>query len=141
MEAAAAFWLALAAVIVGSGYFKSRTEAARHETLRHIIEKTGNVDEVQFRALFPPVPASVWQPKPPQPGSGYRAMRILGTLVLFVAIGLSILFWVLVNLGKEEDAAIGFGIAALVATIGIGLHVAAIFVPKPRSQDSLPPAA
>jgi hypothetical protein len=54
---AAAFWIALAAVLIAGGWFKSRSEAMKHETIRRIIERTGQVDEVTLKALCePPVP-------------------------------------------------------------------------------------
>lgn len=54
---AAAFWIALGAVLIAGGWWKSRSEALKHETIRRIIEKTGEIDELKLKALFePPVP-------------------------------------------------------------------------------------
>ena len=119
---AAAFWIALAAVLISGGWFKSRSEATKHETIRRIIEKTGEVDEVKLRALFePPVnPAArarqetirdilakteqvdealakeLLQPPPnawdSKPGDGYRAMQVGGTVLLITGLGMVIFF-------------------------------------------------
>ena len=51
-----AFWIAVAAVLIAGGWFKSRGEAQKQQTLRTIIEKTGTVDEALLRQLFPTPP-------------------------------------------------------------------------------------
>lgn len=141
---AAAFWIALAAVIIASGWFRSRSEAQKHETLRRIIEKTGHVDEMQMRALFQPpaphIPDHVWG-RPPAPGSGYRTLRVLGSIVLFVAIGLATLFTVLMLAGgARRDAIIGCAVASLVALFGAGLFFSSRFLarPPPSGQSERP---
>ena len=77
---AAAFWIGLAAFLIAAMYFRSRSEATKHETLRQIVEKTGQVDERQLKALFEPPPNAFT--RVPPPGGGYRAMRIFGLLLL-----------------------------------------------------------
>jgi small-conductance mechanosensitive channel len=117
---AAAFWIALAAVLVAGGWWKSRSEAQKHETIRRIVEKTGQVDEVKLKELFePPVPGWVrerieiikeitktqplsdakirelLQPPPSpwdgsKPGDGYRALRVSGAIIMFLGLGIAI---------------------------------------------------
>jgi len=130
MEPAVAFWIAVAAVIIATSWFKSRSDAEKHETLRRIVEKTGQIDETQFKTLFND-PNSLWHPKPSEPGEAYRALRVAGTIIGFAAMGLAILFGVLLFDGRH-DAIIGLGVAGIVAMVAIGLHVSTRFVTRPR---------
>jgi len=134
----AAFWIALAAVMISSGWFNSRREAMKHETIRQMVEKTGRLDEAALRELFPPR-----QPLPPhwfrgpEQGMGYRTMRVFGTLWLFVALGLAICFSILYLTNPttwQFDAPIGFGVASVIALVGAGLFAASTFLPKPLPQ-------
>jgi hypothetical protein len=138
---AAAFWIALAAVIISGRWYKLRREALKHETIRHMIEKTGRIDEAQLKELFPaPPPPGPLPPhwfQPPEQGVGYRTMRVFGTLALFVALGLAICFSILYRFGDPSwrlDAPNGFGVASVVALLGVGLFVASRFVKKPLPQ-------
>ena len=129
----AAFWIAIAAIIISWGYFRSRREAARHETLRHIVEKTGQVDESLFRALFPPSPDSLWPPKPAPQGTGQRLLKVFGTLVICFAIGLGLFFSVLqfADTASAKQVVRGYASASLVLLVGIGLLLGSRFLPKP----------
>jgi hypothetical protein len=49
---AAAFWIALAAVLISGSYFHFRRERLRQETLLKLVERTGQLDEQQVKALF-----------------------------------------------------------------------------------------
>lgn len=130
MSTAVAFWLAVAAVVIATAWFKSRSDAEKHETLRRIVEKTGQIDEAQLKALFD-APNALLQPRPPEPGDTYRGLRVAGTVVCSAAVGLAILFLVLYVDGRH-DAIIGIGVAGLVAMVGIGLHLSTRFVTRPR---------
>jgi hypothetical protein len=131
---AAAFWIALAAFLIAAMYFRSRSEATKHETLRQIVEKTGQVDERQLKALFEPPPNAFT--RVPPPGGGYRAMRIFGLLLLFIAAGLLIFFTILGWSRTQlwNVAAIGYGAASIVALVGAGLSLAARFLPRPLAD-------
>lgn len=56
-----------------------------------IVEKTGEVDEEQLRKLFRRLRMGGTNPGPevPEPGAGYRALRILGVLTICIAAGLA----------------------------------------------------
>jgi hypothetical protein len=138
MQAAAAFWIALAGVIIAGGYFRSLREATKHETLRRIVEKTGHVDENQFNTLFAPAP-SVWLPPGPKPaGAGYRALRILGTVFMFIAMGLVAFFTIFAQTGTQHWNAviIGYAGSSVVLLFGAGLFFASQFMPKPPVAGS-----
>jgi hypothetical protein len=132
---AAAFWIALAAVLISGGYFNFRRERLRQETLLRLVERTGQLDEQQVKALYPPpppLPAHVWGP--PEYPDGRRSLKVFGTVALSIAAGLGIFFLILFNMGTpgmQQNAVWGFGWSALIACFGIGLFVAARFVRPP----------
>jgi hypothetical protein len=135
---AAAFWIALGAIIIAGGYFRLRSEATKHETLRRIVEKTGQVDETQFKTLFVP-PPSPWLPPGPGPvGGGYRALRLFGTLVMFIAVGLAIFFTIFAQTGAQRWNAvlIGYASASVVLLFGAGLFFCSRFLAKPPIAGS-----
>jgi len=133
-----AFWIALAAVLIAGGWFKSRGEAQKQETLRKIIERTGTVDEALLRQLYPTplvFDPSAWARK--ARGSGYRALRVSGTIAMCVAIGLIVFFGPLWLRGIEEDAMVGVAIGVITFASGLGFFLASRFAerPPPERQD------
>jgi hypothetical protein len=56
----AAFWIALAAVLIGGQWHKKMKEQMRHETVRLLIEKGEPLDQGQVRELLYPKPP--WTP-------------------------------------------------------------------------------
>jgi hypothetical protein len=131
---AAAFWVSLAAFLIAAMYFRSRSETAKHETLRQIVEKTGRVEEGQFKSLFDPPPPNAFTRIPP-PGGGYRAMRVFGLLLIFISAGLFVFFTILGSSGAVQwyRAEIGYGAASVVALLGAGLFLASRFLPPPQA--------
>ncbi len=139
---AAAFWIALAAVLISGGWFKSRSEAQKHETLRRLVDKTGQVDEAQVKQLLSPPPSPAWPPnhpwlRGPRPGDAYRAWRASGAVVMFAGAGLGAAFAFLAYLSpvREPDAVIGVAIGLGVAVFGAGLFFASRFATPPRPTD------
>jgi hypothetical protein len=133
---AAAFWISLASFLIAAMYFRSRNEVTKHETLRQIVEKTGRVEESQFKSLFDAPPPNAFT-RIPAPGGGSRALRVFGTLLLFVAAGLFIFFTILGSSGAVQwsRAEIGYGAASLVALLGAGLFFASRFLPPPPAVN------
>lgn len=131
----AAFWIMIAAVVVAGDWLRVRREALKHETLRQIIEKTGRIDEAQLRALFQP-PTPGWF-REPGAGAGYRALRVLGTVVISIALGLTVFFSILwlSSPARHDSALIGFATTSVIALTGIGLFVASRFMPPPPRSD------
>jgi hypothetical protein len=74
------FWIFIASIAIAGMWSSSRREAEKHETVRRIVEKTGVVDEAKLKELFSRAEA----PQSP-PGGGYRALRITGTIIMFIA--------------------------------------------------------
>ena len=143
---AAGFWLAVAAMIVAVVWSRSRREQMKHETLRKIVEKTGQVDEEQLKALLQP-PTPDWSHhawgRVPEPGGGYRALRILGVLTCFFAVGLSVFAGLMLALAErfadfpeELDLWPVFPIAIGIAIFGCGLFYCSRFLPKPQPEAS-----
>jgi hypothetical protein len=137
--AAAAFWIGLAAFLIAAGYFKVRGEALRHETLRRVIEKTGEVDEERLRELLqpPPPPDPSKNPWMTASGDSYRFLRGFGLVVLAAAIGL-VLFFTIVDHGgaiDPEDVFIGYGVASLIAMVGLGIFLSSRYCEKPPRTE------
>jgi hypothetical protein len=142
---AAAFWIALAAVLIAGNWFRTRREELKQQTLLRLVERTGQLDEQQVKLLFPPQPSAPLPPHwfaPPNPDAGRQMARIFGTLCLAVAVGLTIFFAIRVEFGtfaQQEDAVSGFGAAALVACVGVGLFITTRFMAKPVDRDRQDP--
>ena len=145
---AAGFWLAVAVMIVAVVWSRSRREQMKHETLRQIVEKTGHVDGEQLKTLLqPPTPAwshHAWG-RVPEPGGGFRALRIIGVLTLFLAAAIAtvagFMFAIVLpghsaSIGVENDVVPVFAIAAGIAVLGCGLFFCSRFLPKPQPEAS-----
>lgn len=138
----AVFWIAVAAVLIAGGWFKSRGEAQKQETLRKIIERTGTVDEALLKQLFPtPVVLApgAWGQKT-APGDTYRALRVIGTIAMCVAAGLILFFtpvWLVIG---EGDAMVGvaFGVVTLASGLGFFLASRHTERPPPERRDGRP---
>jgi hypothetical protein len=142
---AAAFWISIFGFFIAMGWFKQRADERRQETLLRIIERTGQVDEEQMKMLFPPPPAHRFDPnnlpwlRPPAPGETRSHLRIAGTIMVSVAFGAGFFAYML-SLGAETQrgaALVFFGIAGLMACIGVGLFIAALYFPPalPENRD------
>jgi hypothetical protein len=147
----AAFWICVAAVIIMVGWFKSKGEAQKHQTFRTIVEKTGTVDEAQLRMLFDT--PSVWtRPIPfrePPRGGTFRMLRVIGSVVMFLAGGLMLFSGVLLGMlfpetGPGTDQAmrigpsIGMALSGFVFLLGAGVFFSSRFVEKPPSVSDQP---
>jgi hypothetical protein len=138
---AAAFWIALAAVLIAGGWHKVRREQIKQETLLRLIEKTGRLDEELVKAIFPPPPPTPWPPswhRPPDPTEGRRQMQGFGVVMTAVGVGLAVLATVLKLFGdapKQEAAIVWFGIASVVVMFGLGMFVASKFATGPAPRD------
>ena len=140
---AAAFWIALAAVLIAGSWSKVRREQIKQETLLRLIEKTGQLDEAQVKLLFPPPPPPAhWPPPwhhPPDPLQVPRGLRVGGFVVLGIAAGLAVLGLVLRTLGtgeQQDEFGIAFlGLGGLVACLAVGLFFASKFATGPLPRD------
>jgi hypothetical protein len=129
----AAFWIALAAVIVSGRWLKARREALKYDTIVRLAEKTGRIDEEQFKLLFPPPLPRNWF-APPEPGQGRMVLRVFGTIVLSVALGLGAVFLVV----SMRPIGGGTGLVIILAFFGVGLFVASRFLPARRGDREAP---
>lgn len=127
-----AFWIALAAVIIMGAWNSRRSAELRHGTLRLMLEKGEKVDETVLLGLLKPADPYASNAKP---GDAYKALRIIGTMVLFLAPGLALLLNVIgfIN-GTREVQVIGLAIGGLLALLGAGLHVCTRFVDRPPAR-------
>ncbi|HEX5048498.1 MAG TPA: hypothetical protein VFX89_15395 [Gammaproteobacteria bacterium] len=138
----AAFWIGLAAVIIAGSWYRSRSEAQKHQTFRTIVEKTGNVDEEQLRLLITPPRSNPWEPGR---GDSYRFLRGAGAILMFLGGGGLLFGGVLLlgvifapspsgNDGPGIFMALGFG--ALV--LGAGIFYSSRFAEKPAAESERP---
>jgi hypothetical protein len=136
--AVAAFWLALAAVLIASRWKAKHVEALRHETARLLIQKDGAVDLAQIKDfLYPPPPPC--PPLPPghpwaqyRPDKTYRGLRAAGTVLMFAAFGVAALvaaFMLATQRPFFMETAVGT--ASFFFLLGMGLFFAARFM-KPQ---------
>jgi hypothetical protein len=136
----AAFWIFVAAAVVASIWKKKHSEALRHETVRLLIEKGQKLDEEQLGKLLNPEPPD-WmglKQKPGKRGNAYRGLRIIGTILIFIAIGLFfVCVWRGMMLGIQERSLLEIATAIpILVMAGIGLFVSSRFVPRPPSDEN-----
>jgi hypothetical protein len=128
----AAFWIFIAVVVWASVWEKARRNAEKHETLRRIIEKTGVVDEVKLKELFAPPPASdAWKAPP---GSGGRALRIVGSIVMGIGAALAIFSAIMRQFGPAtglHGATIGLSMGVAVAFVGLAIFLSSRYAAPP----------
>ena len=144
--AALGFWIFIAAIIVAAMWQETRQKAEKHETLRRIVEKTGTIDEAQLQELFSKSSSGEWKP-----GTSYRALRIWGTIVMFIGAGVftffSLVLAIFVLLGKTselpdlENIAPLFVLGIGIAMVGFGLFFSSRFADPPDNVRNEPPAS
>ncbi len=137
-----AFWVFIASCVVAGIWRQKNSEAIRHETLRQLIAKEQKLDEAQIEKLLNPAHGSGWaafqEHSRMAPGSGYRTLRIFGSIAIFSSFGLAIAAaWQRFLRGQINDGVAGFGTAAsILIMIGIGLIFSSRFAPKPPKDEN-----
>jgi len=147
--AAAAFWIALAAVLIARSWKMKHVEQMKHETIRLLIQKEGTLNPDMVKELLNPKPAE-WNPqtaamlglKKWEPGESRRHMRVWGIIFMiagpgigsvFVTIGLTRVFGFNTEMSAGDSSAlISVGISLVIAflLLGIALTYASGFLPK-----------
>lgn len=136
----AAFWIALAAVIISGRWLKARREAMKYDTIVRLAEKTGRIDEEQFKLLFPPPgPLPPHWFAPPPPGNGRMVLRVFGTILMFTGAGLMAAVVLLQGYFTLELVLVrGFATGIVLAFFGAGLFIAGRFAPARRDDREAP---
>src|SRR5690606_2849909 len=128
MDAGAALFLFLAAVVVGGMWVDARKEGERQETLRRLLDKGDRLDDVQLRELL----QSVQRPHSRHghhgdggnPGEAVRGLRVAGTLIIFAGLAVMLVFGILNKLRPDDDmlpaAVIGLGVMVFGAGFFVG---------------------
>lgn len=133
----AAFWIFIAVVVWASTWEKARRNAEKHETLRRIIEKTGTIDEAKLKELFAPPPVSESWKSPP--GGGYRALRIIGTIVIGIGAALAILAVLIGQFGsvaQQRDSTIALFMGFALAFVGLAIFLSSRYAARPPDQGN-----
>ena len=120
------FWMFVAALVVAGIWKEARQQAEKHETLRRLVEKTGTIDEARLKELFSAAPG-----EETRPGGGYRALRIIGTILMFLAPGLAIIFVTIGIMFGDRQAFAALAIAAATALVGLGVFFSSRFAEPP----------
>jgi hypothetical protein len=133
-------WIFIAAIVVAGIWRDARQKAEKHETLRRIVEKTGTIDEAKLKELFKEQASGEWKS-----GDGYRLLRILGTIVVFVGAGVATFVLLAAGLGQLFYGATFDGwfaalaISAGIAMLGFGIFFSSRFAEPPPTGNE-PPA-
>jgi hypothetical protein len=131
------FWLFIAALVVAGYWKETRQEAEKHETLRRMMEKTGAVDEAKLKELF-----NSAVDRKSKPGGGYRALRITGTIIMFLGAALALFFLAVTAIFADDrsHAQVAIVIAAGIALLGAGVFFSSRFAELPPDSRNEPPA-
>ena len=153
--ATAAFWIAIAAVLVARSWKMKNTEQMKHETVRLLIQKDGAVNADMVKELLNPK-APEWNPqtaamlgiKKWEPGESRRHMRVWGIIFMiagpgigcaFAVIGLTRVFGFNTEISAGDSAsfiALGISLVIVFVLLGIALSYASGFLPKgPEGPD------
>ena len=128
--AGATFWAFVAALVFIGAWRMKKIETIRHETIRLLIEKNQIIDAETLTQLFRPH----WIPSH-ESGNTYRMMKVAGTVVIALGLGLCMMGFCFAFLA-EDKTALGFGgPAALLVILGAGIMFAARFMPRPPAKD------
>lgn len=140
------FWIFIASMIVAGIWSSSRREAEKHETLRRIVEKTGVIDEAKLKELFSPA-----KDGKSSAGGGYRALRITGTIVMFIGAVPAIFGTVALivrTMGPLSESGLpppafvlgALLISACIVVLGAGVFFSSRFAEPPPDSRTEPPA-
>lgn len=125
--AAMAFWGFIAAVVVAGIWYDIRKREAQQETVRRLIESGQAIDDKIMDKLL----------SQGDDGSDRldRGFKVTGIILLPVAVGLAVLGTVL---GMEHaNARLPlYGVAGLVACVGVGFFIAAAVARRWYVQDN-----
>lgn len=140
------FWIFISALIVGGMWLDWQKKAAKHETLRRIVEKTGTLDEAKLKALF----NDDDEESATKPGYAYRGLRICGVIVLSLAAAIATFFLIAAGVGKLfgpvgmfnniTGLIGGLAVSASIAVLGLGLFFSSRFATPPADSRNEPPA-
>ena len=129
------FWIFVAAVVVAGHWSSARKNAEKHETLRRIVEKTGTIDEAKLKELFKEEDS-----EESKPGYTYRGLRIGGSIIMFVGVGIALFFLIPTLLGHPIEWWYGgLAIAAGIVILGLGVFFSSRFAEQPPAPRNDPP--
>src|SRR6187549_3493657 len=113
----------------------------KYDTIVRLAEKTGRIDEEQFKLLFPPPgPLPPHWFAPPPPGNGRMVLRVFGTILMFLGAGLMVTVVLLQGgyFGPRVFSVDAFVTGIVLAFLGAGLFIAGRFAPARREDREVP---
>ena len=122
------FFTFLALCVIVSMRKRRAIEAMRHETIRKMMESSQALDSATIRMVLNPLHQA-------KPGTWHLIMRVVGTILLFIAGGLECMFLWFGFVGKFSGILTWIGIPFLVAMIGAGILYASRFIPPPPAES------
>jgi hypothetical protein len=125
--AAMAFWMFIAAISVAGVWDGIRKREAKHETVRRLIESGKEIDSELMDKLI-----GLTDNKSERPD---RVFFITGLWVLPAAVGLVALGFGLGFISEEAEVAL-YGVAGLLAVLGLGFLVASKIVGRWYTDDN-----
>ena len=126
--AALGFWIFIGMTVFAGAWGSVKKRDGNHETLRRIVESGQSIDRELANALLDLTS---------ERRNTARDLNVGGVIMLPTALGLAIMGWVMSWLLAEELLFIAFGVAPLVALIGLGLLAAAHLVRREEDDDFL----
>jgi len=126
-----AFWIAIAAISIFGMHLARRTQELKHETLRMLVDKGEKVDESLLRELLGTPGQAARQSRQ----QTYTGLRIAAVILFCIAPGVMFLFLTIGEAaGKPGLQVLGLGVGALVALVGLGLHLGSNIVKRMPEQ-------
>ena len=123
---------------MGGALNSRRNHEMRHMTIRLMLEKGEQVDPQLLRELLKP--DASFLPRQPPAGESYTALRVMGTIALFLAPAVAaVIIMPALPSADVRQVMIGLGVGILLLVTGLGLHFCTRFVtppaPRQKTQD------
>lgn len=140
--AVAAFWIALAAVLIAGSWRKKSIEQMRHETVRQLILRDGEIDADKLKELLdpprpPPLPEGHPWLRKPELGHAYRVFRVFGSILMIGSVGFGAVAYAIAAAEAPTIAVVvGASVVLVTLLLGVGFFLASRFVPRPEVQKT-----
>ncbi len=121
------FWLFITTIIAAGVWDNIRKREAKHETLRRIVESGQPLDDSLVDKLLSLTDGGKNQ---------RQELKTAGVILLFVALGLTLMGWIMSITLSEEMFGILAGVSALLICISVGLLLTAYLIGRWKREDN-----